>query len=114
MWAQIGAMATGLWLMAAPSVFGYGGIAAVNDRVVGPLAVTFAMIALSQSTRSVRWANLPLGAWLCMAPWLLEFPAAAAANALGCGLLLSALSVFRGRVTYAFAGGWRSLVKTPR
>lgn len=109
--AQIAAMATGLWLTAAPWILGYGGAAAVSDRVVGPLAVTFAMIALSESTRSVRWANLPLGIWLCMAPWMLGFPAPAAASSLGCGLLISALSVFRGRLTHSLGGRWKALVE---
>jgi hypothetical protein len=109
MWAQALAAAAGVWLMAAPDVLGYGDPAAANDRIVGPVAASVAIIALSESTRSVRWVNLALGAWLCTAPWMFGFPATAAANSFACGVLLAVLSMVRGRLRYRLAGGWRAL-----
>ncbi|MGH7966442.1 MAG: SPW repeat domain-containing protein, partial [Candidatus Binatia bacterium] len=50
MWAQLTNILLGVWLMVAPAVFGYVGTASTNDRIVGPLVASFAMIALSEAT----------------------------------------------------------------
>jgi hypothetical protein len=111
MWAQILNVLLGLWLMAAPAVLGYGGAAADNDRVVGPIAATFAAIAISEATRGVRLAVLPLGLWMLVGPWLLGGPAPAIANGLLVGLALIGFSLVRGRFTATYAGGWMALLR---
>lgn len=107
MWARLANTAAGLWLMAAPAVLGYGGPAATNDRIVGPLAATFAVIAIWEVTRGLRWINLALGLWLLAAPWLLGgYPADATANSMAAGALLAVLSLVRGELRKTYGGGW--------
>jgi hypothetical protein len=110
MWAQIIGAALGLWLMAAPDMLGYGGIAADNDHVVGPLAVSFAVIAIWQVTRPARWLNLFLGAWLVIAPWVLGHERGALINSMITGLLLMAFAAVRGKAeAHRYGGGWSVL-----
>lgn len=52
----------------------------------------------------------PLGAWLVVAPLLLDYGAAAAANSVAVGAIVIALSLLRGKVPEdRFGGGWPSL-----
>jgi general stress protein CsbA len=110
MWARFASLALGLWLMAAPAILGYGPLASDNDRIVGPLAVSVAIIAISEVTREVRWVSIPLGLWLLAAPWLLGYGLAPTINSLVVGLLLIALAFVRGAVEERFGGGWSSLL----
>lgn len=103
-------MVLGIWLMAAPAVLGYGGAAETNDRIVGPLAASFAIIAVGEATRDVRRVNLVLAAWLLVAPWVLGYPSDATVNATLAAILLGALSFVRGRVRERFGRGWRVLI----
>ena len=63
----------GLWLMTAPDLLGYGEPARMNDYIVGPLVVSFAVIAVAETTRSLRWGNVALGMWLVLAPLFLRY-----------------------------------------
>jgi hypothetical protein len=99
----------GLWLMASPEVLGYGGAARVNDQVVGPLAASLACVAMWQVLRSLRWANVVLGAWLILAAAVLGHDVVAAGNSVASGLVLGGVSLVRGRLTRRTGGGWRSL-----
>jgi hypothetical protein len=112
MWPQIINAAVGIWLMAAPAVLGYGNPAQTNDRIAGPLAAAFAVIAVSEITRPVRWANLPIGLWLLIAPWVLGYPLAAAANSIIAGVILIVCARLGGGVTGQFGGGWSALWKS--
>lgn len=109
MWAQMINVAIGVWLMAAPDVLGYAGLAADHDRIVGPVVATFACVAIWEVTRPLRWANLPIGLWLLLAPWVLEFPQIELINSTICGALVAALSLVRGRLKHRFGGGWSAL-----
>lgn len=110
MWTQIVNALLGLWLMAAPAVLAYGSAAQTNDRIAGPLAVTFAVVAIWEATRSVRWGNLLLGLWLVLAPWVLDYGATASTlNSIIVGVLLAALACVRGSVEHRFGGGWSVL-----
>lgn len=110
MWARLANTAVGIWLMAAPAVLGYSGPAAINDRIVGPLAATFAIVAIWEVTRSLRWSNLALGPWLLAAPWLLGgYPAAAMISSLVAGALLALFSLVRGRIRQEYGGGWAAV-----
>jgi hypothetical protein len=96
----------GAWIMLAPSVFGTQGAAADSDHVAGALITTFAVIAIGQIARTARLLNVLFGAWLAIAPWLLEgYSAAGQWNSVAAGVLLIALSVRRGRMPQTF-GGW--------
>jgi hypothetical protein len=109
--AQIAAALVGVWLMAAPAMLGHDGtLAADVDRVLGPIAASFGIIAAFQATRNVRRANLLVAALLVLLPIPLGHPTAALVNSVACGLLIGALSLVRGRITKANAGGWRALL----
>ena len=109
--AQLLSVVIGVWLMIAPAAIGYGGMAAQNDRIIGPIAATFATIAASEATRPVRWANVVLGAWMVLAsPWL-GGPIAAIANEMLAGVALIGLSLVRGRISSRFGGGWSVLFR---
>lgn len=109
-WSLVGAAILGVWLMLAPTILEDAGPAAVSDRIVGPLVIAFAVIAVWDVTRPVRWLHLPLGLWLLAEPWLLGFGTASTVNSLVVGLLLLISLAFRGRLTDRFDGGWRALV----
>lgn len=110
-WPRLANALLGLWLMAAPAVIGFGGIASKNSRVVGPMAFSFAVIAVFEPTRPLRWLNLLLGAWLAVSPFVLGYNGAtsAAINTLAAGLLLFTFALVRGTITSEFGGGWSSL-----
>lgn len=109
MWSRLLSSALGIWLMAAPAVLGYGGNAAIVDRIVGPLAASAAIIAIAEVTRPVRWANTVLGAWLVAAPWVLGYSGVATSNSAIVGSLLVACSLVRGKINDRFGGGWSVL-----
>ena len=110
MWAQVVNSLLGIWLMVAPAVLGYGAPAAVNDRIAGPIAASFAVIACSEVTRPARRVNLPLGLWLVVAPFVLGYGATAPlVNSLLVGVALAALSFVKGTVDARFGGGWRAV-----
>ena len=109
MWAHIINLAIGLWLMAAPDVLGYAGLAADHDRVVGPVIATFACVAIWEATRPLRWVNLLIALWMLLAPWMLGFPQAATINTMLCGAAAAALSCVRGKPRHRFGGGWRAI-----
>lgn len=102
-------MMIGLWLMAAPSVIGYGRPAATSDHIVGPLVATFACIAIWEATRGLRWVNLPLGIWAAIAPLLLGAPSPGIASGVLCGMLIAWLATRGGAIQHRFDGGWSML-----
>jgi hypothetical protein len=110
MWPRIANALIGIWLLAAPAVLGYEGAQATNDRIVGPLAASFAIIAIWDATRSLRWMSAVLGGWLLLAPWLLGGGTAATVNSTLCGLLLVAFALLPGPPTARMGGGWRAVL----
>lgn len=101
---------TGLWLMASPSLLEYSDPARSNDWIVGPVAASLSVIAISKITRGLRWALLPLGLWQLLAPWALGFSSTPVLNATGTGLLLLACLALSRPATARAGGGWRSLL----
>jgi hypothetical protein len=108
-WPQLVAFALGIWLTASPDVLGYDDQARRNAQIFGPLAATFALVAVFEVTRPVRWLNLPLGLWLVFAPWLLVYRPTETVNTTAVGIGLMTLACVRGRVTEPLGGGWRVL-----
>jgi hypothetical protein len=109
MWAQLVNVAVGIWLMAAPAVLRSARAAEVNDRIVGPVAATFACIAIWPVTRPCRWVNLPLGLWLIASPLALRLGGADAINSVICGVVLVVFACLGGRTGEQLGGGWKSL-----
>ncbi len=112
MWPRILNTALGIWLMAAPAVFGYEGAAATNDRIVGPLIAMAGIIAAAGATRPVRRVNTAFGAWLVIAPLLLGYAWTPAINSVVVGLCVVGLSLVRGKVSDTFGGGWSAILKS--
>jgi hypothetical protein len=106
MWPRLINIAVGIWLIAAPAVMGYEGLAADHARVVGPIVASLACIAIWEATRSLRRVNLLVGLWMLLSPWLLEFPAIAAVNTCPCGGIVVGMSLLRGKLTHRLGGGW--------
>ncbi|MEZ4522700.1 MAG: SPW repeat protein [Thermomicrobiales bacterium] len=111
--AQLLVSLCGIWLMASPAVLDYGDPIAVSDRVVGPLLVTAGGVAVWEVVRRVRFAALPLAAWLLIAPWILGAPADATISNMAAGLAAGLLCLVRGNPSGAFGGGWTALWTTP-
>ncbi len=107
MWAQVINAILGIWLMAAPGVFGFDKPIDDNDHIIGPLIATFAVVAFWECTRVVRTYNIPLGAWLLLAPWVLGYEnTLATVNDMGVGLLVIAFSLVKGKIENRYGGGW--------
>jgi hypothetical protein len=109
MWPRFINMLLGIWLTAAPDILQYDSPARMHDQIVGPLIITFAMIAMSESTRPVRWINVLLGNWLVIAPVIFDYSIGQAihSQALGIGVALTAL--VKGSTVERFNGGWTTL-----
>lgn len=68
------------------------------------------MIALWETTRSLRWCNLLVGLWQLAAPFVLGgYSGGALANSLAVGALLIAFSLVRGKTGQSYGGGWRAV-----
>ena len=108
-WGQVLSVLLGVWLMAAPAVLQYGGLASTIHRIVGPLTASFALVAISPHMRPLRWLSLLFGSILVLSPFLIGAGTAATVNGVVVGLVVVALAFARGRITEEFGGGWSSL-----
>lgn len=110
MWAQIVNIMLGVWLMAAPGIFGFGTNAANNDHILGPVIATFALTACWECTHVTRKYNIPLGAWLLLAPWILgydqTFPII---NDMIVGGLVILFSLVKRKIEKRYGGGWSAI-----
>jgi hypothetical protein len=112
MWAQILNIMLGIWLMAAPRLLDYNGLAADNDHIIGPVVTSFAIIALSGCTRAVGKYNIPLGAWMVVAPWVLGYDTdISIVNDSGTGILILMFALFKRKTNQQYGGGWLQLFK---
>lgn len=101
----------GVWLMASPAILGYEGVAAANDRIVGPIAASVAILAMSDVLRSVRLANVGLGGWMAIAAFLLPYPDMAILTTLAAGIALVLLALPESTPKERFGGGWTALAR---
>lgn len=105
-WTLMLCVAIGVWLMFTRLVFGTGGSMADSDHLVGALVVTFTFAALAEVARPVRFINIPFGAWLVIAPWMLSgADTTATIGSVVAGVLLMAFSLPRGPVRNRY-GAW--------
>jgi hypothetical protein len=108
--ARLVAVAIGVWLMAAPAVLDYGGVAADNDRIIGPIAGSCAFVACWEVLMAVRWATVPFGVWLVLAPFVLGYDASAAwVSSIVSGSVIAGTAWVGRDVRDQFGGGWRSV-----
>lgn len=107
--AQLVAAATGLVVMAAPSLFGYGGLAADIDHVVGPLAASVGIMAASHILRAMRWIDVGLGvALLASVPFVTRGATGSVVIGIA-AITLVGTAFMRGTVDTDFGGGWAAL-----
>jgi energy-converting hydrogenase Eha subunit E len=111
--ARLVAVATGVWLMCAPAVLGYGDPAATNDRIFGPVAAAVAFVAMWPVVRSLRWAVAPVAVWLFVAPILLAYDDTAAVLSTELSALVLAVTVPLGPTDQRFGGGWSAVWSKP-
>ena len=105
---------TGIWLMASPAVLNYADPARANDRLIGPIVASLAIIAMWEIARPLRWINVALGGWLMIAPWLLGHAPDARWNSLAAGAIVFCFSLVKGTRRHQIGGGWSSLWKDAR
>jgi hypothetical protein len=110
MWARVASLAVGIWLMAAPALLGYDDPARAVDRVIGPIAASAAVVALSEAARALRWLEVAVGLMLVVAPAALDYPAIPSVNSVLAGVVLVTCGVVRGRMTTRIGGGWSAIV----
>lgn len=110
MWAQILNALAGLWLMISPHLLNLGESASDNDHIIGPIILSFSVIAWWEATRSMRLWNLPFAIWLFAAPWVLGYESQAALlnDSLAAAFVVS-LSLVRGKIEGRYGGGWSAL-----
>lgn len=75
-WAGVIPVLVGGWLIAAPWALDYASTTATyNDVVAGAAGLVLAIASVSRrrSPAWPAWANLLLGLWLLLAPWLLAY-----------------------------------------
>lgn len=108
--AQLLAAAIGIAVMAAPSLFGYGGIAADIDHIAGPIVASLGIMAASQILRALRWANVAIGGLLVATAPFLGRPLDSVVVAVAAGSLLLVTGLVRGTVDEDFGGGWSDLL----
>ena len=111
-WTLTLSIAIGVWLTFTRLTFDSSGAMADSDHLVGALVVTFSIMAYAEVGRAIRFINIPFGAWLIAAPWLLGGIASPLAiwNGVICGVLLIALAIPRGPVKDSYAGWDRYIV----
>lgn len=96
--------------MVSPAVFNMDEATAGNNHVVGPLTITFSIIALWQINRKVIRANVALGAWMLISFLIFPFTDVKliASNTI-CAILLVLLPFVKRKAEKPFGGGWSSL-----
>lgn len=108
--ARLVAVATGVWLMCSPWLLDYGDPAATSDRIVGPIAGSFAFVACWEVLTAMRWPTLPCGLWLIVAPLILSYDDPLAwVSSIASGLVLAGTAFVGDDVRTKFGGGWRTL-----
>lgn len=100
----------GLWVMASPAILSMSQEAANNNHMAGPLAITFAVVAIWEINRNAIKANILIGAWLLVALFLLPYSNTGVliSNAVS-GVLLILLALKKRTATQNYGGGWKSL-----
>jgi len=105
-WTLNACVVIGVALMCTRLLFGTEGAMANSDHLVGSLVIVIAVSAWAEVARALRYLIVPFGAWLVVAPWLLEGAnRAAVAASMAAGLALIALSLPRGAVRSRY-GAW--------
>ena len=98
----------GIWLMVSPTVFGIGIETPFADlnHLGGALAIVFAVMAMAEVIRSLRFLNVLLGLVMAVMPWFIEdVNIAFTLSTSLTGLLVMALSFSKGKIKETY-GLW--------
>lgn len=110
-WQDPLALILGLWMVASPWVLAYQAEANAmwNAVILGVLIALVALVALVRVMAWQEWANVALGAWLVISPWVIGFTGIAAAlwNAVIVGAIVVVLALWA-LGTDKDIGGWWS------
>ena len=110
-WTLLASVVLGLWLMFTRLTFGTVPPMADSDHLVGSLVVTTAVISMAEVGRPLRFINVLFGAWLVLAPWLLDGAAPVASwSGAAVGIALIGLSLPRGPRSREHYAGWDRFV----
>ena len=110
-WTLAASVVLGAFLMLTRLVLGTDGAMANSDHVVGALVITVAIIATAEVARALRFVNVGLGLWLCVAPFVLHGGnGLSTAVSIAIGAALVALSLPRGRRSEEHYAGWDRLI----
>lgn len=112
--ARMVAASLGLWMMAAPSIYEHSEVASAIARILGPLIATVAIVAITESTRPLRHANLVLGIAISVSIPIAGAGVGAIVNAVSVGVAVALLSRVRGALEHELGGGWRAIWRPPR
>lgn len=101
----------GIWLMFTRLSLGHTGAMADSDHLVGSLVFTVSVCAFAEVVRPMRLANGLFGAWLLIAPWVLEGATPTGAVAvMVAGAALIGLALPRGPVRHQY-GRWNAALR---
>lgn len=110
-WRLLVSIALGIWLMFTPNALGTTGSVAHIEHLVGALIVTFAVMALADVGRALRFANVLFGALVIAAPWVLNGATSVSRwSDLVVGTLIILLSLARGRIGERY-GSWERFIR---
>ncbi len=89
----------GIWVFVSPWIYGAAVQASAwNSWIVGALVALFALIRWGSpvGARGLGWANMLLGAWLFLSPWIFGYTAYSGRfiNSLCAGVLIFVLSLY--------------------
>lgn len=112
MWAAILNTILGVWVIIAPWALSYDPDVANKNYIIGPIVITFAITAIWEVNRSLRYANILCGLLLAASPFLFSYDGMALYNDLVTGIAILGLSLVKGSVKGRYGGGWRSLLES--
>jgi hypothetical protein len=98
----------GIWLIISPWIYGYATTARnamASSIIVGILVLIFGILRYNapHSRTVLSWANLILGIWTLLSPWIFSFMTSTAyiTNSVVVGILIAALAIWSGSATIA-------------
>lgn len=103
---------SGVWLLAAPAVFGVGIRSGAADiaHLGGAFIIFMAVIAMAEVVRAIRLLNVAAGVVMVLAVVLVGVEVAYAAAIVLTGIAVAALSLRRGGIRETY-GGWDRLIR---
>lgn len=110
-WQDVVNLILGLWMIAAPWALKFEAETNPmwNAVIVGVFIAAVALFALFRVMAWQEWANVALGVWLAISPWIVGFSGLVAAmwNAVIVGAVIAGLALWA-LATDKDIGGWWS------